>query len=72
MIGQKQDKKNNTATCCFCGKEIEISKAVQIVVYPSQDNESQNLFAHKECIHKVLHPSVPRHSDLLPDDQNIK
>lgn len=68
MVGQKQDNKDNYVTCCFCGQELEMAKAVQIVVYPNQDDESQNLFAHKECINKVLHPSVPRHPDLLPDD----
>ena len=67
MVGQKQDKRNRNTVCCFCGGEIELGLEVQLVVYPNEENESQILYTHKSCIDAVLHSSIPRHPDLLPD-----
>ena len=67
MVGQKRGNEKNHVICCFCGKESEMTETVQVVIYPNQDDESQNLFAYKDSINTVLHPSVPRHPDLLSD-----
>ena len=69
MDGQKQDKpENNYVVCCFCGQQVHIEYAVQIVIYPNQDDESQNLYSHKDCLNRVLHKTIPRHPDLLPNN----
>jgi hypothetical protein len=62
------NRNNEMVVCCFCGLQLNIRDSVTLVVYPRHnDNESQSLYCHKECINKLLHPSIPRHPDLLDD-----
>jgi hypothetical protein len=56
-------------TCCFCGETLVIDEAVLLAVYPTPDREeSQGLYAHGNCLSSRLHPSIPRHPGLLPDE----
>lgn len=57
---------NEEVVCCFCGKSLEIEKAVLIQVFPvMNDKESQQLFCHRICMDELLHKSIPRHPELL-------
>jgi len=60
--------KEQMVVCCFCGDSLELKEAVRIIVYPLIDqDESQELFAHREHLVEKLYPSVPLHPDLLSD-----
>lgn len=59
--------RNSTATvcCCFCGKSLRYADAVLLVASTEEmGQEKQKIFAHKKCLAKVLHSSVPLHPDL--------
>jgi hypothetical protein len=60
--------KERMVVCCFCGDSLELKEAVRLIVYPLIDqDESQELFAHREHLVAKLYPSVPLHPDLLGD-----
>ena len=59
--------RNSTAIvcCCFCGESLRYAAAVLLVVSTEEmGQEKQKIFAHKKCLAKVLHSSVPLHPDL--------
>jgi hypothetical protein len=43
--------------CCFCGKPIE-GKARHLVL-EVDDEGTQDLPCHEECLRRVVHPAVP-------------
>lgn len=54
-----------TAVCCICGLACDFHSAAQLSVKPSYNSvEFQSLCAHKSCLKKVIHISVPLHPDL--------
>jgi hypothetical protein len=51
--------------CCFCGKEMNYSKAVLLTVRPDAETlESQQLFCHKKCLVNAVTSSVVLHPDF--------
>ncbi|GAB2986270.1 hypothetical protein GCM10027049_26900 [Mucilaginibacter puniceus] len=56
---------NNEVVCCFCGLGLKIQEAVLLVVYPVYNNdESQQLYCHREHLKEKLIESIPLHPDL--------
>jgi len=52
--------------CCFCGEpEIRGHAVLLRVSTLEMDDEVQELFAHKTCLIKALHPSFPLHPELV-------
>ena len=52
--------------CCFCGEpEIHGNAVLLRASTLEMEDEVQELFAHKTCLTKVLHPSVPLHPELI-------
>lgn len=52
--------------CCFCGHWLPAQDAVQLTITTKEmGDESQVIFAHKSCLVKRVHPSIPLHPDLL-------
>ena len=51
--------------CCFCGGQIDETKtkAVDIQVM-LEEGAIQGLTAHRKCLAKALHPSVPIGLDI--------
>jgi hypothetical protein len=46
--------------CCFCGKEIETIKADPVSLFLAlEDDGSQQMWAHANCLCQHLHESVP-------------
>ena len=57
---------NIDVTCCFCGVSLTWEEAIPMTIRPSEDIEEQQfLFCHKKCLNDRLHPSIPRHPDLV-------
>lgn len=51
--------------CCFCGQSLRYADAVQLVAsMEDMGHERQKFFAHKKCLARVLHSSVPLHPDF--------
>jgi hypothetical protein len=51
--------------CCFCGQPLSGEDAVQLTASTKAlGEEQQSLFAHKKCLARVVHSSVPLHPDL--------
>ena len=51
--------------CCFCGQFLRFVDAVRLIASTEDmGQEQQKLFAHKKCLARVLHSSVPLHPDL--------
>lgn len=62
------DGNNEMVTCCFCGLPLEYNKAVILQIYPDvNEEETQQLFCHREHLRERIHNSVPLHPDLLAD-----
>ena len=56
---------DSQAICCFCGEQVPMKWAVQIVVYPNEDRvESQVLYCHRRCLRERLLGTIPTHPDL--------
>ena len=54
--------------CCFCGKCMEREKAVELSIWTEEmEDESQALFAHKDCFVNSIDSSVPLHPDLYDE-----
>jgi hypothetical protein len=53
--------------CCFCAESIErdAKDRMELVLLIPGKESSQQLWAHAECVQRVMHPSIPL---LLPDD----
>lgn len=64
------NKENDKSVmCCFCGEGLEYSHAVQLTIKPnSETDELQGVFCHPKCLDNVLLLSVPRHPDLLTNE----
>jgi len=57
-------------TCCFCSGSLSEPSAILMMIYPDSDREeSQGLYAHRRCLSSRLHPDIPRHPQLLEDDE---
>lgn len=53
--------------CCFCGEPLERRESVWISLTAGDTNEeTQSLYAHKACLKRSLHRSIPLHPDLDP------
>jgi len=53
-------KENLKYQCCFCGDAILAEPPDPILIeIKLPDNAAQGLTAHRKCITKALHPSVP-------------
>jgi hypothetical protein len=53
--------------CCFCNGGGAMGEAVTLTIQTpamEEDDESQGMCAHRSCLKKALHPSVPLHPDL--------
>ena len=56
----------NAVCCCFCGEALDRDDAVEMVVsLKVMGQERQHLFAHKVCLTRAVHRSVPLHPDFL-------
>ena len=54
--------------CCICGKACEFHSAVRLSLLATDESEEiQHLYAHKDCLRRVIHESVPLHPDLEDD-----
>ena len=54
--------------CCFCGKTETHKNAVLLRISTLEmEDEVQELFAHKTCLSKALHASIPLHPELIVD-----
>jgi hypothetical protein len=61
-----ENKINAVVICCFCGIELNIKDAVTLVIYPIYNNdESQQLFCHRNHLREKLLKSIPLHPDIL-------
>jgi hypothetical protein len=55
------------AMCCFCGEHApEGSDDFLALVVKLPEGASQELWAHGECLRRMVHPSVPM---LPPEDE---
>lgn len=61
MGGENQ----NSVVCCFCGRSLTISDAVQLLVIPpGQPDEGQTLYCHRDHLRTAVHSSIPLHPDI--------
>lgn len=65
------NKLNFNTICCFCGQIIDYKSEINITVFfddkSSSVQETQQFFAHRNCLTSRFHHSVPLHPDLLDD-----
>jgi hypothetical protein len=65
MVGTLKNK-NETAICCFCGKQVLLKEAVILSVQINiESNEIQYLFCHKEHFVEKIDKSIILHPDLV-------
>lgn len=61
MGGESQ----NDVVCCFCGRSLKMSAAVQLLVIPPGEcDESQTLYCHGDHLRQAVHASIPLHPDI--------
>jgi hypothetical protein len=50
----------SNAVCCFCGEDAPIGSNDFLSLLVSLPHDAtQELWAHGECLRRVVHPSVP-------------
>jgi hypothetical protein len=62
----------NAVVCCFCGQPLPEQESVLLVAYPEKlREESQSLYAHKQCLRLALDRSIPLHPDLRAEGASL-
>jgi hypothetical protein len=56
-------KTDKEVVCCFCGNGESLDNAINLNIIINSE-ESQGLYCHSKCLHRVLHKSIPLHPDL--------
>jgi hypothetical protein len=59
----KSKKVDIEVVCCFCGNGASSDNVININIIVNSE-ESQGLYCHEKCLHRVLHKSIPLHPDL--------
>ena len=49
--------------CCFCGQHLPLTDAHTLAIYERHGDGSQFLYAHRECLRRVVVAAVPLLSD---------
>jgi hypothetical protein len=63
---------NNKVACCFCGESLELRDATILNVQTNLDNdETQQLFCHKDHFLERIHKSIYLHPDFFEDDEDL-
>jgi hypothetical protein len=58
----------DSVVCCICGKACAFHSAVRLSLRATDESdEVQHLYAHKACLRRVIHESVPLHPDFEDD-----
>ena len=68
MDTQDINSKNKKAlvVCAISGESISRSLAIEVGLF-FRDGSSQGLFVSRKNLNGILHESIPRHPDLLPN-----
>ena len=64
MAGINEEK----LVCCFCGKSVVYSEALLLSIRSTRNEEEvQNMFAHRTCLRKHIIKNMPLHPDFEPE-----
>jgi arsenate reductase-like glutaredoxin family protein len=54
--------------CCFCGKRIKYYQALSLSIRSlSDEDEVQNMFAHRLCLRNNIINTIPIHPNFEPE-----